>query len=576
MNKGIVSKTVYSILLVSLFLSFTSCSGRLKIALGVPGYTAAENDFITHSGSSDLKTFRFSENTIKAVRDIFARNRALALSLTFYSDSSNDMISQIGVLTEDDVKNRVSGSQLLKSHPAVSVRFSEFKDKSLNVVICFEKEGSVPQGFFVSSFRGVKLLNAEVTDATVGWDFSSSTPMYAFAPNGGLLDPAHPVIDYSAVSRTFASYNSDTDLLPVIRVQFCDSESKDPVQLTVGGERMTVRHGESNSIEIPLACLKNPFSTLEVVDGEDRIQSILLKKADLSLLEFSSAKKRNAIRPYTVDPGLIIDWPKTYWRSNDYELFEWDRFRGVLFFDTLNYKVQDDFFKRLAFFVEKRGYKGKLLTTAQMEGMHGYNAHDYRAESLARFFEQARATGFALNEKELLLKQILIQNGLLVVESNGKIKAGEGAVISISQESPEYLRIAFVAHEGWHGLFFIDEEFRNTVGSVYYTLQATDPNALRFLFRYFEVTPSLQYDTSDDYLMKNEFMAYMLQRPVSQIEKYYVDTASRNHSQTLIKEEADYIIATGASGFEGAAKMLNDYVGLRWNLAAGRVWLLSR
>ena len=68
----------------------------------------------------------------------------------------------------------------------------------------------------------------------------------------------------------------------------------------------------------------------------------------------------------------------------------------------------------------------------------------------------------------------------------------------------------------------------------------------------------------------------MLQRPVSQIEKYYVDTASRNHSQTLIKEEADYIIATGASGFEGAAKMLNDYVGFRWNLAAGRVWLLSR
>jgi hypothetical protein len=151
--------------------------------------------------------------------------------------------------------------------------------------------------------------------------------------------------------------------------------------------------------------------------------------------------------------------------------------------------------------------------------------------------------------------------------------AGSGGVISISQESPDYLRTTFIAHEGWHGIFFIDEEFRNTVASIYYTI---DPQTLAYLRRYFQVTPSLNYDVNDDYLMKNEFMAYMLQRPLAVTASYFVDMAKREHSQQLAKREADYIIETGASGFEGAARLLDEYVSDRWNLDAGRVWLISR
>ena len=230
----------------------------------------------------------------------------------------------------------------------------------------------------------------------------------------------------------------------------------------------------------------------------------------------------------------------------------------------------------LPFFVEKKGYRGKLLSDEFLNGKHGYNAHDYRAKDLALFFETAKKENFPLNQKECLLQEILLKNGVIVLNENGSITEGKGAVISISRESPDYLRNTFVAHEGWHGIYFVDEDFRNIVSSVYYSLMACDPLALEFLVRYFEVTPSLNYDTSDEYLLKNEFMAYMLQRPVTQIEKYYVDMAKRDHAQSKMKELADYIIETSAQSFVGSAGMLEDYVLSRWNLSGGRVWLLSR
>ena len=53
------------------------------------------------------------------------------------------------------------------------------------------------------------------------------------------------------------------------------------------------------------------------------------------------------------------------------------------------------------------------------------------------------------------------------------------------------------------------------------------------------------------------------------LRSFFVDMAKREHSQQLAKAEADYIIETGGSGFEGAAKLLDEYVSDRWNLNAG-------
>ena len=88
-------------------------------------------------------------------------------------------------------------------------------------------------------------------------------------------------------------------------------------------------------------------------------------------------------------------------------------FPAVLIFDTASYDVQDGLFKRLAYFVEKAGYRGEIEDPAALAGKHGYNAHDYRAEDLARFFSEAARQGDALTPGEAELEQILLSNDLI-------------------------------------------------------------------------------------------------------------------------------------------------------------------
>jgi len=62
-----------------------------------------------------------------------------------------------------------------------------------------------------------------------------------------------------------------------------------------------------------------------------------------------------SLAPIPADPGKILSYPQASWRDKRYEVFRWDVFPQILIFDTANYDVQDQLFKRLAFFVEKAG-----------------------------------------------------------------------------------------------------------------------------------------------------------------------------------------------------------------------------
>lgn len=280
------------------------------------------------------------------------------------------------------------------------------------------------------------------------------------------------------------------------------------------------------------------------------------------------------VEPLITDPGLIALWEKDNWRTEDYELFEWEQFPGILFFDTADYAVQDDFFKRLAFYTEKTGYIGTLVSDEALVGQHGFNAHDYRSETLAAFFTLAETTNFPLNEKELLLKDILLHNGIIKEAATGGYESGYGAVISLSQESAMYLRYTFVAHEGFHGIFFVDEQFRNMVASVY---EKADPQSIQFLHSYFSIHASLNYNLEDTYLMHNEFMAYVMQQSVARTGPYFADNlAYRATMLQAVPELCAYVQASKGAGFTDASQQISDYVFQRWGLEAGRVNLISR
>lgn len=278
------------------------------------------------------------------------------------------------------------------------------------------------------------------------------------------------------------------------------------------------------------------------------------------------------LKPIMADPGLIVPWPQEKWRRQSYELFSWELFPSVLIFDFADYAVQDAYLKRLAFFAEKKGYTGKLISDSAMSAFHGFNAHDYRAETLAAFFDKAEHENFPLNESERQLRTVLFHNGIIVRTERG-IEAGHGAIISISRQSTQSIRYRLLTHECLHGIYFTEERFRETVAAVF---QQTDPRARLFLRRYFELYPSLQYDTDDSYLLQNEFMAYLLQQNSSQLRPYYVDRISWLRVMNKAEPELRaYIRKTDAEDFMQAAEQMSAFLYTRWGLKAGRITLAA-
>jgi hypothetical protein len=278
--------------------------------------------------------------------------------------------------------------------------------------------------------------------------------------------------------------------------------------------------------------------------------------------------------PVTADPGLVLSWPVENWRDKRYEVFRWEQFPSLLIFDFANYAVQDRMLKRLAFFVEKKGFRGRLAPDSEIAELHGWNAHDYRAEDLARFFQAARQAQFPLLAEERELERILLKERVIYRIDN-TILAGEGGIVSISRESNASLRTLFMAHEGFHGVFFIDADFRDFTRRRWRQLSA---QAKRFILSYFGYQ---QYDTADEYLLVNEFMGHILQQPVSQAGYYFgvalpsrLETSWRKQDLPP-KDEGSGSWPVLAEAFTREAQAFSDYVANRWGLAAGRVSLVT-
>ena len=284
--------------------------------------------------------------------------------------------------------------------------------------------------------------------------------------------------------------------------------------------------------------------------------------------------------PIPMDPGLVLSYPVESWRDSRYEIFSWDVFPEILIFDFSTYAIQDRMLKRLAFFVEKAGFRGRLAPDAEIAPLHGWNAHDYRAEDLAEFFELARRSNFPLLQEERELEALLLNAGIIRRNSSSGIISGRGAIISVSRESDRTdrsLRPRFMAHEGFHGLFFIDEEFRNFSRRRWEIFPAA---AKRFLLSFFEFQA---YDIKDEYLLVNEFMAHVLQLPVSRMAWYFGDLqpnrmiatspwrASALPQREEIREGRRYWPDL-ANAFTAEAEAFSLYVNQRWGYSAGRVW----
>ncbi len=259
----------------------------------------------------------------------------------------------------------------------------------------------------------------------------------------------------------------------------------------------------------------------------------------------------------------------------DYDLYRWDLLPGVLVFDFRDYSAQDRYLKRLAFFVEKAGYRGTLQRDEVIGPLHGWNAHDYRPEDLAAFFRKARETGFPLGEEERSLERLLLERGLIRAKG-GRIEAGEGALISIARESPSYLRRTFVVHESTHALFFADAEYRAYVTKAWSTMETGEK---WFWTRYFQW---MVYDTGSPYLMANEYQAYLMQQPVAKARDYFTKTLPANllcpevlARDPGLKQRVEEYMAKYGDRFERRAAELEAWLSAAYGFSAGRTYFVD-
>lgn len=338
---------------------------------------------------------------------------------------------------------------------------------------------------------------------------------------------------------------------PVVRI---DSLSPS-LQVRVEGGRTAVLERTSGSITlVPLRALGG-FGTVNVEAPEsDSLRSVfVLPAAEIPGL-------------LSLDLAVILALSPSE-NSTAYQLYRWSVFPECLVFDFRDYSVQDAYLKRLAFFVEKEGFRGRMASDSEIDRLHGWNAHDYRAEDLAAFFDKAQAVAFPLSSQELELREVLEREGVLVREGN-RFKPGKGVLISISRESTAYLRDLFLTHEASHALFFLDESYRSLVRSLW---SAQSPEERRFWNVFLS---NRDYDPGDAYLSYNELQAYLVQQPPSRLEFWLREIAYArlaksypDRAQSILED-----LEAALPGFKAKAQTLDAYLRTTYGFRGGSFW----
>jgi len=250
----------------------------------------------------------------------------------------------------------------------------------------------------------------------------------------------------------------------------------------------------------------------------------------------------------------LLSYPRELWRRDDFEVFSWSLYPDIIWIDSVSYDVQAAFFKRLAFFVEKRGFIGTLLTDAELAGRHGYNAHNYRPEGLAAFYNAVEDASFPINRYEVELREIVAERGMISRGADGRWEPGHGGVLGISQESYPELRRLLIVHEAMHGVFYEEPGFVD--GVVAYWRNTLTERERRY---WLDALGWMQYSPDDEYLAYNEFQAYILQQSERGVRWYFRSRlADRVRNYAYRFEPVDTFLADHPTTFVDAGGAINQ------------------
>ena len=421
MSRKLIKASFFTFLLVVtgfiVYVTFISMSmtgtvlgmnGENFIALNAQSAKAR----VTNPNKNSSLYYQFTTNQRTHLMNRIQKNNGAAIQATVkilgkHNDFSEKKPFEFGFLYDKD-------GEIATGNNSVKGDFSRVLNKGNDAVavsICIPDTSNLPIGFFVHGMLPYELAEIRFVDMKIGWDKSSAINLYAFGVNGGDITA---VSDRALVTAEGAKLFSKENDFPfpkiVIGLKSAQTigtlENQDAINFYYGKEKFKVRRSYSQkTVTFQLAGMKSPYSKMEFADPSEIVSAMLVGNEK----SLNADKRGRVYYPLVTDLGMIVDWPQDKWRTSDYELFEWEEIPSVLFFDFKNYEVQNEFLTRLAYFVEKAGYKGTFVSDEFIRTHHGYNAHDYKADDLARFFSQAVLTDFHLNKRELLLREVTLE-----------------------------------------------------------------------------------------------------------------------------------------------------------------------
>ncbi len=262
-------------------------------------------------------------------------------------------------------------------------------------------------------------------------------------------------------------------------------------------------------VQAALAAGERSLHLHEAVLGFVPVDVQVLSRAGGAVRFLVVSRTAAGAAPLPADLDTILVYPRRAWRGDDWEAFRWNALPEVLILDTASYAIQDEMFRRLAYYTEKAGFRGTVWSDAELGNRYGYHAHDYAAADLARFFTEAGRAGVQLNARELRLRDFLAREGVIRAsagqgsESAWRAGPGAGAVLSISQESPPAQRALLLRHEAAHGVYFVRAGYREEIAAIWEAIGEPARHAWRTYLA------ALAYDSSAEDLMRNEFQAYL-------------------------------------------------------------------
>jgi hypothetical protein len=118
-----------------------------------------------------------------------------------------------------------------------------------------------------------------------------------------------------------------------------------------------------------------------------------------------------------------------------------------------------------------------------------------------------------------------VENGVVRKTATG-YAAGDGCILSISRSSSPLLRALLLTHESFHGLFFTIPAFCDAAEAAWAAL-TPDEQAL-----WIDYLAAHSYDTTDHYLVVNEFQSYLMQQERTGIWGFQNATLARMRAGT--------------------------------------------